>query len=225
MERWVTKQLPNTLRILVISFFIISLALLIIAYGSIAIIILFIPVAYIGARFSDSFLKYTMYFLAVGLVLSVLQQWILPESWIIAMAYPLEWICDVSQKIPVINSFLPDYTASEFVTSYQRFFEAFNINLDQENIKIYILKIYVFATKGILILIILLLDILAVVFGGLAIFLMFLVPFYFIIQLSKYLTKLFKLEDKVIPIGAFMIWSTGEIISFYYATRDFLFSS
>jgi len=65
------------------------------------------------------------------------------------------------------------------------------------------------------------LDVIALLFAVLAIFLLLLIPSYFIIQLSKYLKKIFNIEEKVVPVAAFIIWSLGEIIAFYFSSREF----
>ncbi|MCH2194772.1 hypothetical protein [Kordia sp.] len=221
IEQWVTKKLPDIAKKLTIYFFVISLTLLFLAHGSIFLVILCIAIGIIGSRYSNIISKYNIYILLIAIIFSVLQQWIIPESWIITLAYPLEWICDIFPKVSIINSFLADYNAEQFVISYQGFFSTFNIDSDIQNIWVYLYKTYLFATKGLLVLIIIILDVIALLFAVLAIFLLLLIPSYFIIQLSKYLKKIFNIEEKVVPVAAFIIWSLGEIIAFYFSSREF----
>jgi hypothetical protein len=218
LERWILKKLPYLLLYGAVFFFGISLILTILAYGSIFLVAGLILIAIIGSTFSETISDYRFSVLFVALIFAAIQEWVLPESWIIALAYPLEFICDIFQKVPVINSFLPDYDASQFVTSYQSFFDTFNVDFGGWS---YVLKIYLFATKGLLLLIILLLDILALLFVMLVIFLVFLVPMNAVVKLSDLIRRLFNIKEKAVPIGAFIVWSLGETIAFLVNTYKF----
>jgi hypothetical protein len=61
--------------------------------------------------------------------------------------------------------------------------------------------------------IILLLDILAISFVCLIVFLVLLVPLNAVIKFSDFIKRLLKIREKAIPIGAFIIWSLGETIA------------
>jgi len=43
--------------------------------------------------------------------------------------------------------------------------------------------------------------------------LVLLIPINAVVKLSDYLKKIFKIKEKAIPIGAFIIWSLGETIA------------
>ncbi|PTX62188.1 hypothetical protein C8N46_103287 [Kordia periserrulae] len=210
LEQWILKKLPSFLLYAVGFFFGISLVMTLLAYGSIFLVAGLIVIAIVGSMFSETISDYRFAVLFAALFFAAIQQWILPESWTIALAYPLEFICDMFQKVPVINSFLPDYDAEQFVTSYQNFFEKFELDFIGW---LYIVKIYAFATKGLLLMIILLLDILAILFVCLIVFLVLLVPINAVVKLSDYLKKIFKINEKAVPVGAFIIWSLGETIA------------
>lgn len=206
LERWILKKLPKIILFSVLFFFGISLAMTVLAYGSIFLVAGLIIIAVIGSPFSETISDYRFLVLFTALIFAAIQQWILPETWTLALAYPLEFICDIFQKVPVINSFLPDYDAAQFVHGYQNFFDKFDLNFS-------LVKIYSFATEGLLLMIILLLDIMAILFICLIVFLVLLVPLNAIIKLSDFIKKILKIKEKVIPIGAFIIWSLGETIA------------
>ncbi|MGH1383958.1 hypothetical protein [Kordia sp.] len=210
LEKWILKKLPKFLLYAVIFFFGISLTITALAYGSIFLVAGLIVIAIVGSAFSETISDYRFAILLIALIFAAIQQWILPESWTIALAYPLEFICDIFQKVPIINSFLPDYDAVQFVTSFQSFFDKMNLDFSGW---IYIVKVYAFATKGLLLMIILSLDIFAILFVCLIVFLVLLVPLNAVIKLSDFIKKIFKIKEKAIPIGAFIIWSLGETIA------------
>jgi hypothetical protein len=210
LERWMLKKLPSFLLYAVGFFFGISLVITILAHGSIFLVAGLVIIAVVGSLFSETISDYRFGVLFAALFFAVIQQWILPESWTIALAYPLEFICDIFQKVPVINSFLPDYDAEQFVTSYQSFFDKYNYDFGSWW---YVFKVYMFATKGLLLMIILLLDILAISFVCLIVFLVLLVPLNAVIKFSDFIKRLLKIREKAIPIGAFIIWSLGETIA------------
>lgn len=216
IEHWIVRRLPKVLKTFAITFVITTILVLVLIYAGSWLILLYFFIGRLIAQFDNDgyqdgdFAEFFYISIGIALILAPIQHWVLPDSWNYALAYPIELVFDTLNQSSHLDPLIPNFSSEGFIVEYEYFFERFK-EMDLKWWQ-YPFKIYLFATKGFMLLMILIIDIALLIAIVALIFLIIFVPFNMFIKVSTYLKKVFAIKEGNIPLGAFLIWGMAESI-------------
>ena len=223
IEAWLEDKLPKIVKGTAITLFVLYLAvLLLVSLGPWLVLILFFlgrPINWIIIRAlqdEDAGLG-----CAVGgavasiliLIVAALEKWVIPEDWILALAYPYEAFSVWANGHWLVDWLLPDFTARGFLDHYRDVFVRTEEWLWDWVAFFYTL--YFFFARGFMVVMVAGIQLTffaSIVFSCI---LIPLAPLHFIMKLSEYIKE--RLKSQVsgrLPIVAFLVFATGETLDF-----------
>ena len=183
--------------------------------------LIFIKELLFGYRDKSIFWNYIFPIVLVGLFFSVIERWVLPDSWIYALGWPIEFATGIFNDISFLESVFPEFSTKDFVIEYRDFFQPTE-TIEGSGFWYHAGKVYAFSKHGFKLLLILVLDLAIIASFATLAGLIFCFPFHLFIQLSKWLNHRFSLTESSVPLGAFFLWGIGETIAIGLSTCKIL---
>lgn len=227
IESWLVDKLPEliksfgvTLLVLYVCVFLLVnigpyLVLFYIVFGR------FITWRIFLAMGEDDIASWAVFDIALSLgilVAAILEKWILPDSWVLAIAYPFEAFSVWANGIPYVDWVLPDYSGKGFLEHFRRVFLAIEDWL--WNWLAFLNWGYFFIARGFMLLTVIVIQILF--FLGVILGLAFALglPVHLFIQFSDFVKRRLGIAKGPIPVGAVILWATGESLEFGLKTLE-----
>jgi hypothetical protein len=221
IEAWLFGKLPKLVATFMATLFMlfISVALLVKA-GPYLLLIYFLFYGVISLAIllywdAEKFLAYHV----VGIVLSIaitvaaaLEKWVIPEAWVVAMGHPFEVVSEWANTSPFIDWFLPDYSVQAFRENFRGVFHRIEEWLWDWLAFLY--GAYFFLTRGAMLLMIALIQLLLVVGIVVGVIVVLAIPPSLFMKFSDCVRQKLHIDKDRIPVGAFFFWATGETIEF-----------
>jgi hypothetical protein len=225
VEHWIVTRLPKLLKYFAMTLLISVVLFFVLIHGQKWIVgaflviglLIFIKELLFGYSDKSIFWNYIAPVVGVGLFFSVIERWVLPDSWIYTLGWPIEFATGIVNDLSFLESIFPEFETKAFVAEYRSFFQPTE-TIEGSGFWYHAGRVYAFSIHGFMLLLILFLDLAIiasfVTLAGLLIFF----PFHLFIQLSKWLNQRFSLTESNIPLGAFFLWGIGETIAIGLST-------
>jgi len=144
---------------------------------------------------------------------SVLEKWLMPESWVVAMAIPYERFSVWANQHWLIDWVLPDFTTEGYLANYRRVLEMAEAWLWDWLAWIY--QLYFFFARGLMLVLVGAIQLAFFASIVLAVILVPLAPLHAVMYFSEAVKRKMKFEAMGrVPVGAFLVWGTGETLEF-----------
>ena len=149
----------------------------------------------------------------VVVIASVLEKWAIPESWVLALAYPYETFSVWANGNWLVDWLLPDFTAQGFLRHYREVF-----NETEEWLwdwLAFFYSIYFFFTRGFLLVLVAFIQIAFLASIVLTGILIPLTPLHFVMKLSEYVKRRLHFQASGrLPVMGLLVLALGEGMGF-----------
>jgi hypothetical protein len=219
LESWLVTQLPKLLKslLLVLALLYITVFLLVKVgpYVAIAYLLFGGLIATAVSLSSDNPMNGAILGWALGLVILIaaaLEAWVLPASWVLAIASPFELFSTWANSFGLVDWLLPDYSASAFLKNYQDTFNRLE-NWLWSWLRYFYFG-YFFFSRGLMLIAVIVIQLALVAGGALIVSLCLAIPVYLFIWISDRLKQRLHIAEGRIPIAAFVLFVIGETLDF-----------
>jgi hypothetical protein len=227
LESWLVVRLPQWIGALSITLLVlyVSVALLVKA-GPYLVLVFFLGGRLIGwfvfasldQKQAHAFQMSMFVFSIAVTVAAVVEKWVIPEAWIVAAGYPFETVSTLANSDPLLDWLLPDYSGQGFLDEFRRVFDAV------ENWLWSWLAVlgwgYFFFARGVMLLMVVLIQLLLALGVVLVALIVLGFPLYAFVKLSDVARMALRIDKERIPLGALILWATGETIEFALKTHE-----
>ena len=231
IESWLVEKLPKLLKSFGITFVILYiLVVLLVKLGPFLVILYLLFINLITKIITDIITSETGWnpigtALVIGcglflgfIVAAIFEKWILPESWILTIAYPFEAFSVWANSNSYVDLVLPDYSGERFLEYYRQVFLAIENFLWSWLAIVY--RIYFFLARGLMLLMVILIQISFFLSTLFLLLFSFWLPLFLFIRFSDFVKRTFRIARDRIPVGAFILWATGETLEFILKTLE-----
>jgi hypothetical protein len=219
IESWLVEKLPKLIKSFSIIFLFLYVCVLLLAKFGPYLLLFFLffrGTDWLILLVSDGKLTrmigYSFIFFFGILVAAIFEKWILPESWVLAIAYPFEVFSVWANGNPYVDWILPDYSGSGFLEHFRQVFLALENWL--WNWLAFLSWIYFFLGRGFMLFMVVFIQILFFLGIIIAALLAIWLPLCLFIQFSDFVKHTLRIVKGRIPVGAFTLWAIGETLEF-----------
>jgi hypothetical protein len=153
------------------------------------------------------------------LIAAILEKWVIPETWIVAIGYPFETVSNWANAHPYVDWFLPDYSAQKFLEDFRHVFRAIEDWL--WSWLAFLNAFYFFFARGAMLLTVVVIQLLLLLGASFGVLIVLGFPVYAFIKLSDYFKRRMRIDKDRIPLLALIFWAFGETIEFAMKTQEF----
>lgn len=149
----------------------------------------------------------------VTVIAAVLEKWVIPESWVLSLAYPYETFSVWANGHWLVDWLLPDFTAAGFLAHYREVVEAAEDWLWDWLAFVY--GLYFFVARGIMLVMIGAIQLALFASIALAAVLVPLTPLHFVMKLSEYLKRRLRFAiPGRLPVIGLLVVMIAELTDF-----------
>lgn len=227
IEAWLLGKLPRLVWTFLVTLLVlyVSVALLV-KLGPYVLLIVFlfgglvslaVAVQLGPEKYAALYALYAVLVVAV-LVAAVLEKWVLPEAWILALGYPFEAVSAWASANPYVDYLLPDYRVQAFLDHFRSVFRRIEDWL--WDWLAFLSGTYFFLARGVMVVMIAAIQLLLGLGIAIGALLVLGVPPYLFMKFSDQVRQRLNIDKDRIPVGAFFFWATGETIEFGMKVHD-----
>jgi hypothetical protein len=227
IETWLVGKLPRLIRNFSITVIVLYVCVaLLVKAGPYLILIVFLfgnlisflVLGYVNEKHVAAYYGALWALSIATLIAAILEKWVIPEAWIVAIGYPFETVSNWANTHPYVDWFLPDYSGEKFLEDFRHVFRAIEDWL--WSWLAFLSALYFFYARGAMLLMVVMIQLLlllGVVFGTLIVLGL---PVYAFIKLSDYFKHRLRIDKDRIPLLALVFWAIGETIEFAMKTQE-----